>query len=544
MRDEIPPRDGVTRRRYLTLAAVSSAALGVSGSTAIASGHSRENVTIQSDEAVAPIDIAATVYRPAGASSDDPVPMILHSHGWSGTRTSSAGAFQTELDAGFGVLSFDQRGHGESGGQAHVQEPDREGKDVIAVLDYVAGPDWVARSHPKGLPIPKKENPTVFAMGGSYGGGYQLVGAFTETRDEGYTRFDALAPEITWFDLSESLAPEAVPRSTWLAALYAAGSSMVPQYIHESFAYSSMTGLWPNGDSLGEPDLDGKFHDNAPAGFVDDGLRLDVPVLFGQGLSDNLFNFNQAWQNLERGLTDEAQAKSAVVGYNGGHALPNAFPPGTVSYTNPAGPTNDFGSARLQFFEHIRDGTGDARDVVGAPYLLATADGSRAVAVEDVADRTELVGGVSLTVTGDGEGGLQIESQSGGTVATTTGVGAPVHLPLNDGELTVAGVPTLSATVTTAGVYQRLFAALSVGESPATAQVIQNNVLPLHEPDPVTGVERTIELPGVTVDIPTGQTLFLTLVGTSDMFPIHGSIRTPGTVVLEDLTVGVPLTDA
>lgn len=543
MTDELSGRDGVTRRRYLTLAAVSSAALGVSGSAAT-SGHSREDVTIRSDEAVVPIDIAATVYRPAGVSPDDPVPIILHSHGWSGTRTSSAGAFQMELDAGFGVLSFDQRGHGESDGQAHVQEPDREGTDVIALLDYVAGLDWVARSQPKGLPIPKKDNPTVFATGGSYGGGYQLVGAFTETRNEGYTRFDALAPEITWFDLTESLAPEGVPRSTWLAALYAVGSSMVPQYVHESFAYSSTTGLWPNGDSLVEPDLDGKFYDNAPTGFVDHGVQLDVPVLFGQGLPDNLFNFNQAWQNFERGLTDEARAESAVVGYNGGHALPNAFPPGMVSYTNPAGPTNDFGSARLRFFEHIRDGTGDARDVVGAPYLLATADGSRTVAVEDVADRTAMAGGVSLAVSGDGDGGLQVENQSGGTVAMTTGVGAPVHLPLATGELTVAGVPTLSTTVTTAGVYQRLFAALSVGESPATAQVIQNNLLPLHEPDPVTGVERTIQLPGVAADVPAGQTLFLTLAGTSDMFPVHGSIRTPGMVLLEDLTVGVPLTDA
>jgi len=27
------------------------------------------------------------------------------------------------------------------------------------------------------------------------------------------------------------------------------------------------------------------------------------------------------------------------------------------------------------------------------------------------------------------------------------------------------------------------------------------------------------------------------------MFPAHGSVRTPGTVLLEDLSVGVPLTE-
>lgn len=536
--------DGLTRRRYLTLAAAGGTALGIASSsgTVSADGHSNEDVTIRSDEAADPVDIAATVYRPAGATASDPVPMILHSHGWSGSRTASDGAFRTELDADFGILSFDQRGHGESGGQAHIQEPDREGRDVIAVLDYVAGLDWVARSATD-LPIPTEANPMVFAMGGSYGGAYQLVGAFTETRETGYTRFDALAPQITWFGLTESLAPENVPRSTWLGALYAVGSSMVPRYIHESFAYSVTTGLWPNGDSVGEPDLERKLRDNGPAGFLDEGVRIDVPVLFGQGLSDNLFNFNQAWKNFEQGLTEAARANSAVVGYNGGHALPNAFPPGTISYTNPSGPTNDFASARLRFFKHVRDGTGDARDVVGARYRLATASGSRAVSVEHVDDRTPIGGGVDLQVTGDGDGGLAIDSINDGIAATTTGAGAPLHLPLAEGPVTVAGVPDLSATVTSENVYQRLFAALSVGETPATAQVLQNNVMPLHEPEPVDGVDRTIELPGVAADVREGETLFLTLSATSDMFPLHGSTRTPGVMLLEDLTVGVPLVD-
>jgi hypothetical protein len=101
-------------------------------------------------------------------------------------------------------------------------------------------------------------------------------------------------------------------------------------------------------------------------------------------------------------------------------------------------------------------------------------------------------------------------------------------------------VPDLSATV---GVEQRLFAALSVGESPATAKVFQNNVLPLSEPTPVTRTDRTIELPGVVTDIDAGEQLCLTLTAASDMFPAHGSVRTPGTVLLEDLSVGVPLTE-
>jgi ABC-2 type transport system ATP-binding protein len=262
-------------------------------------------------------------------------------------------------------------------------------------------------------------------------------------------------------------------------------------------------------------------------------------VLFGQGLSDNLFNFNQAWKNFERSLTDDARARSAVVGYNGGHALPNMLPPGTTSTANPAGPTNDFDAARLAFFEGMRDGTDDARSVIGSPYLLATASGSRAVRVDSVDDRTTYRE-VDLQVRGDGSGGL---APGLGAAATTTGVGAPVHLPLANGPLTVAGVPNLSATVTTLGVDQRLFAALSVGQSPATARVLQNNVMPLHAFEPVVQDERTIELPGVAADVGPREQLYLTISAVSDMFPAHSSARTSGTVLLEDLSVGVPLTD-
>ena len=235
--------DGPTRRTYLRLTAASGAALAAGTAPgAAAEIHSRRDVTIRSDEATDPIDIAATIHRPAGASAEDPVPMILHSHGWGGSRNSSEGAFRSELDAGFGVLSFDQRGHGESGGRAHVQEPCREGRDVIAVLDFVADLEWVARSPPRGRPIAKPDNPTVFAMGRSYGGAYQLVGALTETCLEGYTRFDALAPQITWYDLPESLAPDGVVRTTWVSALYASGAGMVPRHVHEGLARRGSVG--------------------------------------------------------------------------------------------------------------------------------------------------------------------------------------------------------------------------------------------------------------------------------------------------------------
>ena len=85
----------------------------------------------------APVDICFTLFRPAGATKDRPVPMVLHSHGWGGSRTTDPAAFAYLTDAGFGVLSFDQRGFGESGGQAYIENPDVEGKDVQRIVDLV-----------------------------------------------------------------------------------------------------------------------------------------------------------------------------------------------------------------------------------------------------------------------------------------------------------------------------------------------------------------------------------------------------------------------
>ena len=50
--------------------------------------------------------------------------------GQAASRTTDPAAFNKFLDAGYGVISFDQRGFGESGGHAYVENPDVEGHDV------------------------------------------------------------------------------------------------------------------------------------------------------------------------------------------------------------------------------------------------------------------------------------------------------------------------------------------------------------------------------------------------------------------------------
>src|SRR5256885_11042741 len=126
-----------------------------------------------------PVRICYSLFEPATASAQHTVPLIFHSHGWGGSRTKDPAAFKDWLDAGFGVLSFDQRSFGQSTGVAHVMNPDYEGRDVVKLVDLVAGLDWVTQQRPG--------DPLIGAIGGSYGGGYQFAGAFTELRDRGAT---------------------------------------------------------------------------------------------------------------------------------------------------------------------------------------------------------------------------------------------------------------------------------------------------------------------------------------------------------------------
>ncbi|MGY4766719.1 CocE/NonD family hydrolase [Kribbella sp. CWNU-51] len=135
-------------------------------------------VSVPEPGTTTPVRICYSLFEPAGASAAHTVPLIFHSHGWGGSRTKDPAAFQAWLDAGFGVLSFDQRSFGESTGTAHVMNPDYEGRDVVKLVDFVAGLDWVTKQRPG--------DPLIGAIGGSYGGGYQFAGAFTEVRDRGW----------------------------------------------------------------------------------------------------------------------------------------------------------------------------------------------------------------------------------------------------------------------------------------------------------------------------------------------------------------------
>ena len=457
-----------------------------------------------------PVRICYSLFKPATASAQHTVPLIFHSHGWGGSRTTDPAAFKAWLDAGFGVLSFDQRSFGQSTGVAHVMNPDYEGRDVVKLVDLVAGLDWVTKQRPG--------DPLIGAIGGSYGGGYQFAGAFTELRDRGRTRFDALAPEITWWDLKQSLAPQEAARTMWLTILFAGGGTHLPPSVSAAFVALIATGTWPVGKA--GRDLDAFFAHNGPAWHVQQGRKLDLPVLFGQGISDNLFNLNQGLANFDRALTARARAKSIFVGYNGGHTLPSVVPPGYATAGDPCSialGSPNFSSLSIRFMQLqlLHKSTG----LTGfGTYHLSTADG-RCLTQRNLTPN---------------------KRYPLGKIVAPTGVGLPVNLPIAKGPITIAGTPTLTADVYTVIPRSAAYFALSVGKNPLTAKVVQNNTMPLREKYTARGVRRTIELPSIAVDVPAGQNLYLTVAPIADMYAgQRGPL--PGVMMLKNGTLSVHL---
>ena len=461
-----------------------------------------------------PVKICYTLFKPAGASSRKRVPLIMHSHGWGGSRTTAPGDFASLLRAGYGVLSFDQRGFGQSGGYAHVESPRYEGADVANLVALVSRLPWVAKDGPR--------DPRLGAIGGSYGGGYQFVGAFELLRRRGEPVFDALAPEITWNTLAGSLAPKGVVRTEWALALSAAAvpSNALQPRVYKALLEGAATGEWPDGSVPGTEDLDFYFRHNGPGWQVSKGRRLDIPVLFGQGTTDGLFPLEQGLTNWRTAITPRARRHSIFIGYNGGHVLPQLLPAGIDVTSDPCSRKlagGDFRALSVRFFDEQLKGERTGLRGYGRLHLATPA--SRCTTVDSVAaTRTVRIG----------------------DVVSTTAAGVPLPYEVADGPVRIAGTPYLTADVTALGVENRAFYGLAVGSSALDAHLVQNNVLPLREPRPVTGVRRRIALPSVAVDVPRGQHLYLLVSPVSDTF-VGMSSRTPGVISLAGTEVHLPV---
>lgn len=161
--------------------------------------------------------ILGDLYKPAGASRTHPVPAILTTNGFGGSKDDQTSL--AELAAGkygYAVLSYSGLGFGGSGCKISLDDPSYDGRAGSQLISFLGGRtgiartlsgqpypavDWIVHDHTDHAGHPERFDPRVGMIGGSYGGGIQFAVAKVDPR------LDTIVPIITWNDLRYSLAP-------------------------------------------------------------------------------------------------------------------------------------------------------------------------------------------------------------------------------------------------------------------------------------------------------------------------------------------------
>ena len=250
-----------------------------------------------------------THFFPAdGLTPGQRAPTVLQGPGWSSPGSTnpdaetSTGGGTVGLGplrrAGYNVVTWDPRGFGTSTGVVEIDSPRFEGRDVSALLDFVA-------LQPEAL-VDRGRDPRVGMTGGSYGGGIQLVAAAIDRR------IDAIVPDIAWHSLRTSLYLNATAKTGWSNLLYAAaglrGGRLDPR-IGEANREANTTGvISPAGVRF--------FASRGPGELV---KRIRAPTLIIQGTVDTLFPLREAVTNYR--LLRAAGTPVKMLWFCGGHGV-------------------------------------------------------------------------------------------------------------------------------------------------------------------------------------------------------------------------------
>ncbi|MHB8634419.1 MAG: alpha/beta hydrolase family protein [Thermoplasmatota archaeon] len=470
--------------------------------------------------------IPITIYRPRIADAHHRVPILLHSHGFGGSRAKADDAFKPYIAAGFGVVSFDERGHGDSRNDSVVEfmNPNYEVKDISKLIDAVATWDWVLMDGPGDLRLG--------GIGYSYGGAFQTMGAIFDKR------FDAIVPEITWNDIVDALAPGGAIKSGWVDAFYgdgnAQGTVKFSNDFHEGFAYATTSNEFPAGQLPGVPDLATPLHASSPAHYPG---RLTIPTILIQGMPDTLFPLNHAVANMR--LLQQANATWALYTHLGGHILNTAsLSPGTfpvdAGLQPPPGGTPCGNATTLGIAWHER-------------YLLGL-DVNLGPRVCIALDDESTVVGPTFPLPGTVMKDFPIMGPL--PVATPTPVaqapaGPGVSIPLLTAQedMVLAGIPHLNGTITVGRADAIVYFSLQVPSRSGLNATVDSQDMPIRVQGPVTAMPFSLDLGGIGLKLKKGETLDFVASTTAPLFAAN-SERMAGAVTLDQVHLALPMVPA
>lgn len=408
-------------------------------------------------------------------------PLVLHSHGYGGARQTALAAngdLQTtmphfpSIDAlaqalpyhGYVVISFDQRGHGEStNANARLIDPAAETQDARALLDWAfdhADEYGIRRQTETGIPRDLK----VGTLGYSYGGAFQLPLAALDPR------IDTVVPSGTWHGLLYSLLPGdslKVGFGGLLGLLSTIGGVTNTPIVQTLINTVGVTGpgaynVRSRADlveavarprarprPVGEEEMIALFDTHGMSyfrrqqqagkawGFGEKDARLrKVPALFLQGNRDVLFNLTEAYWNQR--YFGEAGGDVRLISTEGGHMNPLANQlEGTANCGGVIGV-----EAVLGWFDHYLKGVSSAAYDALPEVCISVAD---TVGVPDVEPAGVILDRFPVgSLSGSGAVPAALASASATVPAFTI---APVFMPvttISGNDKVLAGAPTIA----------------------------------------------------------------------------------------------------
>ncbi|MFI1714176.1 alpha/beta fold hydrolase [Streptomyces litmocidini] len=252
-------------------------------------------------------------------------PAVLLGHGFGGSKDDVRAQAEGLARDGYAVLTWSARGFGASTGEIGLNDPGHEVADVRKLIDWLA-------ARPEVL-LDKPGDPRVGVTGASYGGAISLLAAGHDSR------VDAIAPQITYWNLADALFPNGVFKKLWAGIFFSTGESpeagrptgqdagratgdrpagrpgAAPAGSCGRFT-AELCSLYQRVAVSGKPDPAARalLEARSPSAV---GSRIKVPALLVQGQSDSLFTLAQS-DATARALTANG-APVAVDWIAGGH---------------------------------------------------------------------------------------------------------------------------------------------------------------------------------------------------------------------------------
>ncbi len=473
--------------------------------------------------------ISVNYFPATGLTTGDDAPTILNGPGLGTagnidpTSTSIVGGLVPGLvplrDGGYNVITWDPRGEFASGGVLQLDSPAYEGRDVSAIISWAEGMSAVEKDG--------TGDPLIGMVGGSYGGGIQLVAAGIDSR------IDAIVPGIAWNNLSASLYPSDTFKTSYasllLLSLVTTGARINSQ-IYAGILTGDLLGVLTESQQA-------LLNSSGPDFLIG---NITAPTLFIQGTVDVLFPLAQSIANADA-LNPAVPTK--MIWFCGGHGACL-----TLTDEQQQAQTDFLVSQQLDWLDHYVKGE-DIED--GPAFQWIDQNGNEfASDLTPSADGFNLPAADNLVTTGSGHI-LPIVPLIGGSGPQTAislpyslGLGAPasnaVNIPLNLGteEAQIVAAPTLTMTYSGIGTSRSVYAQI-VDED--TGQVVGNIVTPI--PVTLNGQEQTVEIPmeyiAYTVN-PDGQASHLTLQIVTTATPFLNFTQY-GVINISDVSVSLPV---